>query len=94
MRGTPQVLFQTAGDGHHDVAKDDRFAINTKLDTTTSEPIHLLLNWKLPARESWQGHIPRRGEGVLTSVAALIPWSWRGPRPFGQGLVAFSQSGS
>jgi site-specific recombinase XerD len=37
---------------HHkiDVARDGRFLINTELDDTSSEPIHLLLNWRPPAK--------------------------------------------
>jgi hypothetical protein len=34
----------------YDVARDGRFLINTDIEATSSEPIHLLLNWKPPAK--------------------------------------------
>ena len=34
----------------YDVARDGRFLINTELQDTSTEPIHLLLNWKPPAK--------------------------------------------
>jgi hypothetical protein len=30
----------------YDVARDGRFLINTELQETSNEPIHLLLNWR------------------------------------------------
>jgi hypothetical protein len=53
--GTPQALFQThaaisADRQPYDVARDGRFLIATELETTSTEPIHLLLNWKPPAK--------------------------------------------
>jgi hypothetical protein len=51
--GTPEALFQThtpprANKQQYDVARDGRFLINTELESTTNEPIHLLMNWKQP----------------------------------------------
>ena len=51
--GTPQVLFQThpppvAPKQQYDVSRDGRFLINTELQDTATEPIHLLLNWHPP----------------------------------------------
>jgi len=53
--GAPEVLFQThmaptANRPQYDVARDGRFLINTELQDASTEPIHLLLNWKPPAR--------------------------------------------
>jgi serine/threonine protein kinase len=53
--GTPEALFQThitggANRQQYDVARDGRFLINTDLADTSTEPIHLLLNWKPPAK--------------------------------------------
>jgi hypothetical protein len=53
--GTPEALFQThitqgALSQQYDVAHDGRFLINTDLQDTSTEPIHLLLNWKPPAK--------------------------------------------
>jgi len=53
--GTPETLFQThiVSPGlrpQYDVARDGRFLINTDLQDTSAEPIHLLLNWKPPAK--------------------------------------------
>jgi len=53
--GSPEPLFQThIAPGItrpiYDVASDGRFLINTELDDTSTEPIHLLLNWKPPAK--------------------------------------------
>jgi hypothetical protein len=61
--GAPEVLFQThivqgsnrqqqAATGsnrqQYDVSRDGRFLVNTELSDTSTEPIHLLLNWKPP----------------------------------------------
>jgi Tol biopolymer transport system component/tRNA A-37 threonylcarbamoyl transferase component Bud32 len=51
--GTPEVLFQThivqgADRQQYDVSRDGRFLVNTELSDTSTEPIHLLLNWKPP----------------------------------------------
>ncbi|MGA2714783.1 MAG: protein kinase [Bryobacteraceae bacterium] len=53
--GTPEALFQThiapaVNRPQYDVARDGRFLINTDLQDTSTEPIHLLLNWKPPAK--------------------------------------------
>ena len=53
VTGTPEVLFQThpapgAFKQQYDVSRDGRFLINTDLLDTTTEPIHLLLNWHPP----------------------------------------------
>ena len=53
--GTPEALFQThlapaAFTQQYDVARDGRFLINTELQEASTEPIHLLLNWKPPAK--------------------------------------------
>jgi Tol biopolymer transport system component len=53
--GTPEALFQTHMPSapyrpQYDVARDGRFLIDTEAETTSSEPIHLLLNWKPPAK--------------------------------------------
>ena len=53
--GTPTALFQThiapgANRANYDVARDGRFLINTALDDTSVEPIHLLLNWRPPTK--------------------------------------------
>ena len=53
--GTPEALFQThivvaPQKQQYDVARDGRFLINTELESATTEPIHLLLNWKPPAK--------------------------------------------
>jgi eukaryotic-like serine/threonine-protein kinase len=53
--GTAEALFQTQIAGgvpkqQYDVARDGRFLINTELQGASNEPIHLLLNWKPPAR--------------------------------------------
>jgi len=53
--GPPEALFQThSATGNirpnYDVARDGRFLINTELDDTSSEPIHLLLNWHPPGK--------------------------------------------
>ena len=53
--GTPEALFQThalAGlvRQSYDVARDGRFLINTVLQDASTEPIHLLLNWKPPSK--------------------------------------------
>ena len=49
--GTPMPLFQThIVDGpfrpQYDVARDGRFLINTELSDRSTEPIHLIQNWK------------------------------------------------
>ena len=53
--GTPEALFQTHMaqallKPQYDVARDGRFLIDTDLQDTSTEPIHLLLNWKPPAK--------------------------------------------
>ncbi|MGA2716167.1 MAG: hypothetical protein ABSG41_23970 [Bryobacteraceae bacterium] len=53
--GTPGVLFQahtpfTLDRQQYDVARDGRFLIDTDVTDTVTEPIHLLLNWKPPAK--------------------------------------------
>jgi Tol biopolymer transport system component len=53
--GTPQTLFQTHFPNgtrrqQYDVSRDGRFLINTDLESASTEPIHLLLNWKPPAK--------------------------------------------
>jgi Tol biopolymer transport system component/predicted Ser/Thr protein kinase len=53
--GTPEALFQThmtPGNirQQYDVTRDGRFLVNTDLFDTTTEPIHLLLNWKPPKK--------------------------------------------
>jgi len=53
--GTPEALFQTHAPSfpfrpQYDVARDGRFLIDTEVETTSTEPIHLLLNWKPPAK--------------------------------------------
>jgi eukaryotic-like serine/threonine-protein kinase len=51
--GTPEALLQTHAASNtvrqpYDVARDGRFLIVTDLETTFTEPIHLLLNWHPP----------------------------------------------
>jgi Tol biopolymer transport system component len=50
--GTPEALFQTHvivnPNRQYDVGRDGRFLIATDLESASSEPIHLLLNWKPP----------------------------------------------
>ena len=54
--GTPEALFQTqaATTGlyrqPYDVARDGRFLIVTELESASTEPIHLLQNWRPPAK--------------------------------------------
>jgi hypothetical protein len=53
--GTPEALFQTHPPSgfpkqQYDVARDGRFLIDTELQDASAEPIHLLLNWKPPAK--------------------------------------------
>jgi hypothetical protein len=53
--GTPEALFQThvatlVNRQPYDVAPDGRFLIATELESASTEPIHLLLNWKPPAK--------------------------------------------
>jgi Tol biopolymer transport system component len=53
--GAPEVLFQThiaagAVKQQYDVARDGRFLVNTEFEDTSTEPIHLLLNWKPPSK--------------------------------------------
>jgi hypothetical protein len=53
--GTPETLFQThiasaVQRPQYDVARDDRFLINTEIDDTSGEQIHLLMNWRSPAQ--------------------------------------------
>jgi serine/threonine protein kinase len=52
---TPEALFQThialgTNKPQYDVARDGRFLIDTELADASTEPIHLLLNWKPPAK--------------------------------------------
>ena len=49
--GTPEVLFQThivqgADRQQYDVSRDGWFLVNTELSEISTEPIHLLLNWR------------------------------------------------
>jgi Tol biopolymer transport system component len=53
--GTPETLFQTLIPSNplrpqYDVARDGRFLVNTEAEATSTEPIHLLQNWKPPAK--------------------------------------------
>jgi dipeptidyl aminopeptidase/acylaminoacyl peptidase len=53
--GIPAALFQThitpaTNRQQYDIARDGRFLINTDLADTSTEPIHLLLNWKPPSK--------------------------------------------
>jgi serine/threonine protein kinase len=53
--GMPEVLFQTravlaVNRQSYDVARDGRFLINIDLQDTSTEPIHLLLNWRPPGK--------------------------------------------
>lgn len=53
--GTPAALFQThtpprALRPQYDVSRDGRFLIETEKETATTEPIHLLQNWRPPAK--------------------------------------------
>jgi hypothetical protein len=53
--GTPEALFQThippgVFKQQYDVARDSRFLINTELETASTDPIHVLLNWKPPGK--------------------------------------------
>jgi hypothetical protein len=53
--GTPEALFQTHTPSspfrpQYDVARDGRFLVDTEAEATSTEPIHLLLNWKPPAK--------------------------------------------
>jgi len=53
--GPPEALFQTHIVGsvnkqQYDVSRDGRFLVNTDLESTSTEPIHLLLNWKPPGK--------------------------------------------
>ncbi|MCU1259437.1 MAG: serine/threonine protein kinase [Bryobacterales bacterium] len=53
--GTPEALFPThitpgIFKQQYDVGRDGRFLINTELETASTEPIHLLLNWKPPGK--------------------------------------------
>jgi hypothetical protein len=54
--GSPEALFQThiarlnnKRPNYH-VARDGRFLIDTEPDDALTEPIHLLLNWRPPAK--------------------------------------------
>jgi len=52
---TPESLFQTritpaTNKQQYDVARDGRFLIDTDLPDTSTQPIHLLLNWKPPRK--------------------------------------------
>jgi serine/threonine-protein kinase len=51
--GTPEALFQThvvsiVTRQAYDVGRDGRFLIATEVESASTEPIHLLLNWKPP----------------------------------------------
>jgi dipeptidyl aminopeptidase/acylaminoacyl peptidase len=53
--GTPETLFQTLIPSNplrpqYDVARDGRFLVDTEAEATSTEPIHLLLNWRPPAK--------------------------------------------
>jgi Tol biopolymer transport system component/predicted Ser/Thr protein kinase len=53
--GTPEALFQThvtvnTNRQPYDVGRDGRFLIATEVESASTEPIHLLLNWKPPAK--------------------------------------------
>jgi hypothetical protein len=53
--GTPEALFQTHVAANinrqpYDVGRDGRFLIVTELESASTEPIHLLLNWHPPAK--------------------------------------------
>ena len=54
--GTPEALFQTRAASNaaarqpYDVARDGRFLIATQAENESTEPIHLLQNWKPPAK--------------------------------------------
>jgi hypothetical protein len=55
VQGTPEALFQTHAVAgvyrqQYDVARDGRFLVDTGLEDTSAEPIHLLLNWRAPAK--------------------------------------------
>lgn len=52
---TPQVLFRTRAiyfpnAQQYDVSRDGRFLVARELEITPPEPIHVLLNWKPPAK--------------------------------------------
>jgi hypothetical protein len=42
----PTVAFRP----QYDVSRDGRFLVDTEAETTSNEPIHLLLNWRPPAK--------------------------------------------
>ena len=49
--GTPETLFQThltrvPDKQQYDVTRDGRFLVLTELREISTEPIHLLMNWK------------------------------------------------
>jgi Tol biopolymer transport system component/predicted Ser/Thr protein kinase len=53
--GTPEALFQThvtvnPNRQAYDVGRDGRFLIVTELESASTEPIHLLQNWKPPVK--------------------------------------------
>jgi serine/threonine protein kinase len=54
--GTPEALFQTLPAAilnnrqPYDVGRDGRFLIATEVESASTEPIHLLQNWKPPAK--------------------------------------------
>jgi serine/threonine-protein kinase len=55
LPGAPVALFQTqmatvANRPQDDIARNGRFQVNTELDDTSTEPIHLLQNLKPPAK--------------------------------------------
>jgi hypothetical protein len=53
--GAPEALFQThivqsVRRQNYDISREGRFLIDTELQDTATEPIHLLLNWHPPAK--------------------------------------------
>jgi hypothetical protein len=49
----PEALFQTTlpdRGSSYDISADGRFLISTEVPAAVGEPIHLLLNWKPPAK--------------------------------------------
>jgi hypothetical protein len=53
--GTPEALFQThitvnPNRQSYDVGRDGRFLVVTDLESASTEPIHLLQNWRPPAK--------------------------------------------
>jgi hypothetical protein len=56
LPGTHEELFQTHivrsnnNRPNYDVGRDGMFLIDTELDDASTEPIHMLLNWRPPAK--------------------------------------------